>query len=141
MRTYDAIVNYGIKKLFEPSRGIMNFMRNMYDWYYDINEKYEFIVGDFNPKDNSKVKLMRNKLDSSDYKMYPETEENTTKKIRSGYCAQYKKFWKKSLVCKDLCITKNDILMNYTVIFPKTEELLTNKWLGDHSALINQVYL
>ncbi len=135
MRTYHAIVESGIKELFETKKSILNYMRKFYDWYYDINEKYEIVIGDFNPKDNTKVKLIREKL-GVDYKMYPENEENTTRKIRSGYCAQYKKFWKKSLVCKDLLICRNKTEIENFRVFPEVNELLTNNWLGDHSSII-----
>ena len=121
----------------------MKYFRNIYDWYYNIEDRIDIILGDFNPKNNEKTQEIMNIISQENINMFPYTQvtsdndvyfENTTKKTRSGYCAQYKKFWKPSIVCKDLIFVKNANIIE-GVIYPELDKLLTSEWSGDHSSV------
>ena len=140
-RTYDKFVRDGIMKLFEPStNGILSYFRNWYDWYYNIKKRTDIIIGDFNPKNNDKVIEMREMFLKENIKMYPLREQNTTMKMRSGYCAQHKKFWKTSTVCKDMAIVNTDCIIGYK-LYPSIDKLLTEEWRGDHCSFITTVLI
>lgn len=137
-RTYEKLVKQGVHRILKKdyNTGIFgNLMDSLYDWLYSVKERKSIIIGDFNPKNNEKTNEIRNMLDD-EYTMYPKTNIITTSKTRSGYCAQKKKFWKESKVCKDIAIVDNSIVIEQELIFPDSEELLTDRWLGDHSAII-----
>ena len=140
-RTYEKFIQKGIMKLFElETNGILGYFRSLYDWYYNIKGRTDIIIGDFNPKNNDKVIQMREMLLKENIIMYPLNEENTTQKIRSGYCAQHKKFWQTSSVCKDMAIVKKDCIID-SLIYPDIEELLTDEWQGDHCSFITRVII
>ena len=130
----NKILIEGIKDLFKPTNNLISYYRSIYDWYYDINDKIEVVLGDFNPKNNLECGEIIRSLFNENLKVFPENCDDivTTKKIRSGYCAQYKKFWEPNAVCKDLIIVKNADLYN-NQIYPDKNRLLTKEWCGDHS--------
>ena len=109
----------------------------MFGVYYHTT----IIVGDMNPKDLEKSSYIKTEIEKKTYlKVYPENNEVTSNKIRSGYCAQKKKFWNSSESCKDMVMIENGGgIVNKYEVFPETKELLTNKWCGDHSSLTVKV--
>lgn len=140
-RTYEKFINDGIVKLFEhETNGIINYFRSIYDWFYNIEGRTDIIIGDFNPKNNDKVYEMREMLSKENITMYPLEENNTTQKIRSGYCAQHNKFWQNSSVCKDMAIVNKNCII-YSSIYPNIEELLTSEWRGDHCSFITKIVI
>lgn len=56
--------------------------------------------------------------------------------MRSGHCTQQKKLWDISSSCKDMILLETSTNVNSYDVFPKTNELLTNSWIGNHSSLI-----
>ena len=140
-RTYEKFINDGIVKLFEhETNGIINYFRSIYDWFYNIEGRTDIIIGDFNPKNNDNVYEMREMLSKENITMYPLEENNTTQKIRSGYCAQHNKFWQNSSVCKDMAIVNKNCII-YSSIYPNIEELLTSEWRGDHCSFITKIVI
>ena len=106
-----------------------------------LNSKSEInmILGDFNPENNyfsSDFKdMIRTKTNSF---IYPANNINTTKKVRSGYCAQMSKFFKTndSEVSKDMIIYNgpNEYIYD-TQVYPSLDNLLSKTWPGDHSSV------
>ena len=144
---YNGFVNEGLYRLYFNSKGVFSHFQNMFEWlynkYYGI-ETFTVILGDLNPKDNEKSLYVKNLLKKNcGVSLFPSPTKNinTTNKTRSGYCAQMSKFWKESKVSKDLVILPKDALVNSSYVFPDAEELLTEKWCGDHSAVIVNVSL
>ena len=143
-RTYKKFVENGVLKLLEYE-GVMNNIRYMFDWvynkYYSIENSMEIIMGDFNPKNNEKSTLIKQLVEGkTNMKVVPDI--NTTNKTRSGYCAQLGKFWKESKVCKDMLIIRQENLVcNTEEVFPCINELITEKWVGDHSAVLANVQM
>ena len=143
-RTYEKFVENGVLKLLDYD-GIIHNIRYMFDWvynkYYGIEKTMDIIMGDFNPKNNDKSELVKNLVkDKYNIKVVP--DGNTTNKTRSGYCAQLGKFWKESKVCKDMIIIKQENLVcNTAEVFPCINELITEKWVGDHSAVIINIQM
>ena len=155
-RTYEKFVKDGLLKLVEYDSVMDNIMDNImgnimyvFDWvynkYYNIEKTIDVIIGDFNPKNNDKSKLIKTLIkDNSDMIVEPGVDSylNTTNKIRSGYCAQLGKIWQESKVCKDMVILNNfktNIKIDSTEVFPDINELITEKWIGDHSAVIVKI--
>ena len=138
-RTYEKLVNEGftriLKKDYYQSGLVGYFTDKLMDWFYGVKERKSIIIGDFNPKNNEKTDVIRGILKDS-FTMYPKKNIITTSKTRSGYCAQKKKFWKESRVCKDIAIVDDSLDINQYHVFPDSKDLLTEKWLGDHSAVI-----
>ena len=133
-RTYENFVNKGITGIIKKDYG-NGWVEYIMDWLYGVNETKTIVIGDFNTKNNDKTDIVRKEIGTK-YNMYPTQNIITTSKTRSGYCAQPKKFWCESKVCKDIAITNTDIQINSCSVFPAVGELLTDKWNGDHSALI-----
>ena len=143
-RTYEKFVENGVLKLVDYD-GIMNNIRSMFDWvynkYYKIEKTMDVIMGDFNPKNNDKSELVKLLVkETSNMKVVPDS--NTTNKTRSGYCAQLGKFWNESKVCKDMIIIrKENLVCNTEEVFPSISELISEKWIGDHSAVIVNIQM
>ena len=99
------------------------------------------IMGDFNPKNNNKSELVK-MLVKDKYNIKVAPDGNTTNKTRSGYCAQLGKFWNESKVCKDMIfIRKENLVCNTEEVFPSISELISEKWIGDHSAVIVNIQM
>lgn len=144
-RTYYRFVNEGIMGLMNSNGIISNIWNTLYNTiYYKLYGVYHhttIIMGDMNPKNLEKSSYIKKQIEKQTYfKVYPENNEVTSNKIRSGYCAQKNKFWKSSESCKDMVLVENgSSLVNNYEVFPEIETLLTDKWCGDHSSLIVQI--
>ena len=99
------------------------------------------VLGDFNPSTNdisSEIKTqLLNQLNTEETFIYPSDTEPTTKKIRSGYCAQMSKFFKtdNTEISKDMIIfngNTSQINEISSVVYPSIEQLLSKSWIGDH---------
>lgn len=141
-RTYEKFVSYGLLGFtnFSFSNLIRSSMDHVYHTYYGIMDKITIMVGDMNPKDTEKSLYIKDLIESqSNFKVYPEKNEVTSQKTRSGFCAQLKKFWTLSKSCKDMIIVENTLEVNSYEVFPEIKELLTSKWVGDHASLIMNI--
>ena len=99
------------------------------------------IMGDFNPENNvvsNDIKtMMKEKTGCS---VFPGNNVNTTKKVRSGYCAQMSKMFKtnNSEVSKDMIFHRGlEQYYNRTkcCVYPEMNLLMSDTWYGDHSAV------
>ena len=75
--------------------------------------------------------------------IYPANNIITTKKVRSGYCAQMSKFFKTkdSEVSKDMIIYSGPQKYIYdTEVYPDKDKLLTETWCGDHSSVSIELF-
>lgn len=146
--TYESFVNDGLLQLNSENEiyynygALSKFYYCLSQYWYDIDNKktINIILGDFNPKDDTKSSLVKKMIvDQTNYNIVP-IDESTTSKTRSGYCAQYKKFWNPSKTQKDLVIVDSNSIKSYEV-FPPTEQLLSDTWCGDHSSVICTINL
>ncbi len=138
-RTYEKFVKEGLLGFTQNS--LYNLWYNTIDYFYykmyGYTDKITIMVGDLNPADTEKSALVKDMLEqNSSFKVYPQSNEITSKKTRSGFCAQLKKFWKLSESCKDMIILDDTIQVNSCQVFPQVEELLSKEWVGDHCSLI-----
>ena len=143
-RTYERFVSEGLLGFTKTSLTSL-FKKSMdyfYHTYYGIEETITIMVGDMNPKDTEKSLYLKDLIEAqSNFKVYPENNEITSQKTRSGFCAQLKKFWIPSKSCKDMIIVENTLDVNSYEVFPEIHELLTSNWVGDHASLIMNINL
>ena len=121
------------------------------------SDSLHLLMGDFNPSTNqisnqlkqqisSKLSENNERFENVDITIFPTNVDdfrniqNTTKKIRSGYCAQMSKFFnvKNSEISKDMIIYYGDKTHSketYTAIYPPVDTLLSKYWIGDHSSI------
>ena len=106
------------------------------------NDKYiELVMGDFNPNNNDISNQIKNEMtQATDITSFPPNNTNTTKKVRSGYCAQMGKMFKSenSELSKDIIFYRYDqeeIKIDNSKVYPETNKLLSDSWCGDHSSV------
>tara|TARA_B100000767_G_scaffold65233_1_gene61554 strand:+ start:1491 stop:2801 length:1311 start_codon:yes stop_codon:yes gene_type:complete len=118
---------------------ISEFVKNGITPLFTNDDSIELVMGDFNPNTNEISNQIKDETtQDSDINYYPPNNTNTTKKVRSGYCAQMSKMFKSenSELSKDIIFyryNQEDIKINNTKVYPKTNELLSDTWCGDHS--------
>ena len=99
------------------------------------------IMGDLNPSNNHVSNDIKNMvIEKTGCTIYPNVNINTTKKIRSGFCAQMSKMFKEkdSEVSKDMIFFRD--IEKYVdpencSVYPEPNSLMTETWCGDHSAV------
>lgn len=105
------------------------------------DDKIKLVMGDFNPNSNEDSNKIKDYVNSKTHaQFYPEKDRITTKKVRSGYCAQMSKMFKteNSEVSKDIVFYKLPETVSVrgnSVVYPEVDTLLTSSWYGDHSSV------